>query len=84
MDSGASRHMTWDRNLLTDCQPFERPEKVGLGDGRTADAIGIGNVHLEMVFKVSEPNKSIVYKVLYVQLACILFSVRAAASKGNI
>jgi hypothetical protein len=74
--------MTWDRNLLTDYQPFERPEKVGLGDGRTADAIGIGNVHLEMVFKVSEPNKSIMYKD--VQLACILFSVRAAASKGNI
>lgn len=64
---------------------FERPEKVSFGDGRTADAIGFGNVHLEMVFKVSEPKKSIIYKVLYVpQLTCYLFSVRAIASKGNI
>ena len=33
---------------------------------------------------MSHPKKSIMYKVLYVpQLACNLFSVRAAATKGN-
>ena len=38
-----------------------------------------------MLFKVSEPKKSVMYEVLYVpKLACNLFSVRAAASKGNI
>ena len=37
-----------------------------------------------MLFKVSQPKKSIMYRVLYVpKLACNLFSVRAAASKGN-
>ncbi len=55
-----------------------------MGDGRTVDAIGVGNVHAEMMFKVSEPKKSVMYKVLYVpQLSCNLFSVRAAAFKGN-
>ena len=85
MDSGASSHMTWDRSLLTDYQEFKLPEKVGLGDGRTADAVGFGNVHLNMVLKVSEPKKCIMYKVLYVpQFTCNRFSLRAAASKGNV
>lgn len=38
-----------------------------------------------MLFIVSESKKSMMYKVLYVpQLSCNLFSVRAAASKGNL
>ena len=37
-----------------------------------------------MLFKLSEPKKSTMYKVLYVpQLSCNLFSVRAATSKDN-
>lgn len=84
VDSGASSHMTCDKDLLTDYQEFEVPEKVGLGDGRTVDALGVGNVHLNTLFKVSQPKKSVMCKVLYApQLACNLFSVRAAASKGN-
>ena len=84
IDSGASSHMTKNKELLSDYQELENPEKVRLGDGHTVDAIGVGNIHLQMVFKVSEPKKSVMYKVLYVpQLSCNLFSVRAAASKGN-
>ena len=84
VDSGASSHMTWDKELLTDYQEFEVPEKVGLGDGRTVDAVGFGSVHLRMCFKVSQPKKFVMYKVLYVpKLACNLFSVRAAVSKGD-
>lgn len=84
VDSGASSHMICDKELLTDYQEFEVPEKVGLGDGCTVDALGEGNVNWNMLFKVSQPKKSIVYKVLYVpQLACNFFSVRATASKGN-
>ncbi len=84
IDSGASIHMTKNMELLSDYQELEKSENVRLGDGRTVDAIGIGNVHIEMLFKVSEPKKSVMYKVLYVpQLSCNLFSVRAAASKGN-
>ena len=32
VDSGASSHMTWDNELLTNYHEFETPEKVGLGD----------------------------------------------------
>ena len=81
VDSGASSHMTWNQKLLTDYKEFE---KVQLGDQQTVDAVGIGNIHL-MMFNVREPKKSVMYKVLYVpQLSCNLFSVRAAASKGNL
>ena len=84
VDSGASSHMTSNRKLLMDYEEFETPEKVRLGDGRTVDAVGFGNIHLKMLFRVSQPKRSTMYRVLYVpQLSCNLFSVRAAASKGN-
>ncbi len=84
VDSGASRHMTREKELLTDYREFEKPEKVGLGDGRTVEAMGVGNVHVRMVFKVSEPKRAVLHQVLYVpKLACNLLSVRATAAKGN-
>ena len=82
---GASSHMTWDKELLTKYHEFETREKVGLGDGRPLDALGVGDVHFKMLFKGSQPKTSIMYRVLYVpQLAYNLFSVRAATSKGNL
>ena len=84
VDSGASSHMTREKELLTDYREFKKPEKVGLGDGRSVDAVGVGNVHLSMIFNVSDPKRAVVHQVLYVpKLACNLFSVRAAAAKGN-
>ena len=59
--------MIWNKEPLTDCQAFEISEKVGLGDGHTIHALGIGNVHLRMLFKVSQLKKSVMYEVLYVQ-----------------
>ena len=84
VDSGASSHMTWDKRLLTNYQEFVTPEKVGLGDGRTVDALGVGDIHLRMEFKVSQPRKSVMHRVMYVpKLARNLFSVRAATTRGN-
>lgn len=81
VDSGASSHMTREKELLMDYQEFEKPEKVGLGDGK---AVGVGNVRMNMLFKESTPKQSTLHRVLYVpRLACNLFSVRAAAAKGN-
>ena len=31
--------MTYQRNILADYHELKKPEKVGLGDGRTVDAI---------------------------------------------
>ena len=83
-DSGASSHMTQSREFLTEYEEFDNPQKVCLGDGRTVEAIGKGNIRSEMVFKTSEPKHVTMYNVMYVpKLACNLFSVRAAATKGN-
>ena len=72
-DSGAFSHMTREA-LLSEYQEFKTPEKVGLGDGRTVDAIGVGNVHVKMKLKVGEPKKCVIHRVLYVpELACNLF-----------
>ena len=84
VDSGASSHMTQSREFLTEYEEFDNTQKVCLGDGRTVEAIGKGNIRSEMVFKTSEPKHVTMYNVMYVpKLACNLFSVRAAATKGN-
>ena len=46
VDSGASSHMTWEKELLSDYREFEKPEKVVLGDGRTVEAVRVGNVNV--------------------------------------
>ena len=83
--SGASSHMTPRKYLLKNYEEFKKPEKVCLGDGRTVEAFGAGETHLTMKFKVSKPKPSVMYRVLYVpKLSCNLFSVRAAADRGNV
>lgn len=84
IDSGASSHMTPKREYFSTYRAFSTPEKVGLGDGRTVEAVGVGTVRVNMLFKVSNSKKAVMYDVLHVpKLACNLFSVRAAAKKGN-
>ena len=84
IDSGASSHMTQLRQLLVDYEEFDKPQKVCLVDGRTVEAFGRGNVNLTMVFKISDPKKVTMCNALYVpKLACNLFSVRAAITKGK-
>ena len=76
--------MTQMREFLTDYQELERPETVKLGDGHVVEAVGVGNVYLNVIFDDSKPKKSIMYRVLYVpKLACNLFSIRAAVARGN-
>ena len=76
VDSGASSHMTRQKELLVDYVEFGIPEKVALGDGKTVEAVGKGNVSLQMLFKENNPKCAVLYSVLYVpKLACNLFSV---------
>ena len=84
VDSGASSHMTQSRQFLVDYEGFDKPQKVCLADGRTVEVFGRGNIHFRMVFKMSKPKEVTMDNALYVpKLACNLFSVRAAATKGN-
>ena len=84
VDSGASSHMTRQKEPLIDYVEFKQPEKIGLGDGTIVEAVGVGNLRVNMLFKEGSPKRSVFYRVLYVpKLACNLFSVRAATAKGN-
>ena len=84
VDFGASSHMTQTRELLVDYEEFDKPQKVCLGDGRTVEAFGRGNIHFTMIFIMSKPKKVTMRNALYIpDLACNLFSVRAATAKGN-
>ena len=44
IDSGTSHHMTFEKYVLHSYKEFETPEPVGLGDGRTVTALGMGKV----------------------------------------
>ena len=87
IDSGASQHMTANRDLVVNYCEFPEPEPVALGDGRSVNAYGYGQVDITMILgnKEKDQRKSILTKVLYVpKLATNLFSARAAASKGKV
>ena len=84
IDSGASKHMTCDQEILQEYQQFSKAQSVKLGDGRVVDALGIGNVNMKMTFKSSNVKDVTMYDVLYVpKLSGNLFSVGAATKKGN-
>ena len=85
MDSGTSSHMTRDKELLSDYCEFQKPEKVGLGDSHLVNAVGIGKVRVNILFKMSKPKESVIHEVLYIpKLTCNLFSVRAAAARETL
>ena len=76
IDSGASSHMTREKSILTGYKQFERAQKVSVGDGRTLDAVGVGDVHVNMQFKVSQPKKGVIYQELLVPVSVGVHSSR--------
>ena len=84
IDSGASRHMTFEKNVLQQYKEFKAPEPVGLGDGRNVEALGVGSVKVTTQLHHGENVSCWISDVLYVpKLATNLFSVFAATCKGN-
>ena len=84
IDFGATSHMTYSKELLRNYRMFDVPQPVNLGDGRTVEAHGEGNIDVDMIFKVSNKKRCVMKNVLYVpKLTSNLFSVRAAVSKNN-
>ncbi len=85
IDSGASSHMTKEKGVFKNYQQFDEPESVALGDGRVVQALGSGNVHVNMLLPGRKLKQAVLSNVLYVpKLTSNLFSVRAAAAKGNV
>ena len=44
IDSGATSHMTFQKELLRNYKEFSTPEKIGFGDGRVVNALGSGSI----------------------------------------
>ena len=85
IDSGASKHMTFNRCVLRHYKEFETPEPVGLGDGRTVNALGMGEVKFTSYLPHNRTVSGWMSNVLFVpQLANNLFSVCVAALDGNV
>ena len=82
VDSGASQHMSCQKDCMQNYTDFPIPEKVYLGDNRTVEAHGKGTVWLK-VKSVDGYKPAELSDVLYVpNLAKNLFSVSAVTKKG--
>ena len=58
---------------------FDKSQRVQKVDRRTVDAVGSGDVHVNMQFKVSQSKPCVIYHVLHEpELTCNLLSVRAS------
>ena len=76
IDSGASSHMTWDRELYNDLRTLSNPEDVLIGDGNVVKARGIGEIAVNCIVENGETKEGILYNVLYIpELRSNLFSV---------
>ena len=85
IDSGASGHITKEESVFVNYEQFDHPENVALGDGRVVQALGSGDVHVNMLLSGNKLKRAVLSSVLYVpKLTSNLFSVRAAAEKGNV
>ena len=82
VDSGATTHMCNDRKLFKMFRDSD-PMHVTLGDGHDLEAMGVGDVGLEMKLSNGKTQKCTLTSVLYVpDLAYNLFSVSKASEAG--
>ena len=83
VDSGASRHMTWNRDMYSEYSELTIPQPVKLGDGRKVNANGKGTIKLKVM---SSRDKEVIFtltEVLHVpEMSCNLLSVRSITDKS--
>ena len=82
IDSGATQHMTFERNRLTDYIEFKQPCKVNLGDNRTILAYGKGTFSLVADLNGRSQNIGLREVLFLPELEKNLLSVRAMARLG--
>ena len=72
------------KELFVNYEEFDKPQKVGMGDGHTVEACGRGDIHFTMTLENGKPRSVTMCNALYApKLTCNLFSVRATVMKGN-
>ena len=84
MDSGATSHMTYNKDWLTDFKDVNPPEVVVLGDGHRVFAHGIGTLAVTLQFDDDMNHTADMRNCLFVpDLSCSLFSVKSATADGT-
>ena len=85
VDSGATCDMCSDSKLFETLQNLKQPIEVSIGDGRTLQATGKGNISLEMKLPSDISKRCNLQDVLLVpKLSYNLLSVSKAAEAGKI
>ena len=83
VDSGTTCHLCNDRSIFTVFNSLENPQEIVLGDGHTLDAVGVGDVVLNLVVD-GKIKKRRLRDVLYVpKLEYNLLSVSKATETGK-
>jgi len=84
IDSGATSHMTHQKNLLCNFHMFEQERNVGMGDNGVVMALGEGTIFLPVYDRItSEITQLKLQKVLYVpNLRANLVSVPTMTKMG--
>ena len=73
IDSGASRHMTFQREILLDYKEFKSTQLVGLGDGYTVEALGTGCVKVGNKISVRKDTTKYMRDVLNWLAICSVY-----------
>lgn len=83
VDTGASEHMSFQRESFSYYQKLNPPKKVIIGDGTQLDAEGQGTIEL-LAYNGNKWIKTTISNVLYVpKLTINLFSARSVMDKGH-
>ena len=84
IDSRATGHMTWNRDLIEGYELLESPESVRIVEGRKLDAVAYGSVRLKMYQENGEIQTTLkrVLHVPAVKVQCRSFS-RLSRSRFN-
>ena len=81
IDSGATKHMTFEKDLIVDFDEYEQPSKIYLSDNRAIEAFGEGKVNLSC-YDESNAVALTLNKVLYVPNLSKNLSVPAMTQMG--
>ena len=82
IDSGATKHMTFEKDFIVDFMKYEQPSKIYLGDNRVIEAYGRAKVRLSC-YDESDAVQRTLNKVLHVpDLSKNLLSVSAVTQMG--
>ena len=85
IDSAATSHMTFNRDILLDYEEFEEPKEVSLGDDYSISSIGAGKARLPFIDENGSQKNLKLERVLYVpDIAKNLLSVPCMTSFGYV